>query len=378
MRTLVFCTAFAADHSVWADRYRPWLDAVMRGGLGADQVLLVDDGSATLPGWSDTHIETVDVLGDAFTLPARGPVLLAHFRARLGRADLLNFPGWHRSFCFAALYAERWAFDRVIHVESDAYVISQRAVAYLASRTEGWTAFWSARYDMPESAIQVVAGEGLRTLAQFARRGYGPMIGQVHERVMPFTATAREFAGDRFGEFSDSVPLGVDYAAQVPSRRERGFYWFVPGSVPVGAPRSRAVLTFCAGGNGGHALRDGWSVPEPKHCWMMGAESSLSLPTLEGNGDAVLRLTVTPHVSGDVLTRQRLIVEVNGRLVRAFVVFLETVLGCDVPAALLGREGGDVLRLVHPDAVAPCELCLENGDTRRLSVSVERLEIERF
>lgn len=369
---MVFCTAYAQDMSVWADRYRVWLDAILCSGL-ADQILLVDDGSATLPGWADTALISVDALGDGYTAPAMGAVGLVHFRQRLGRLDVLNFPGWHRSFCFAALYAARHQFDRVIHIESDAFVVSARARDYLRDFSDGWAAFWSARYGMPESAIQVAAGEGLRALAGFARAPYGPLVGQVHERAFPFTAVAREFRGDRYGEFTDAIPAHADYAAQVPSRRERGFLWFLPGRDNAAPLTGKVRLDFCAGGDGLAALGEGWSAPEPKHHWMVGAESILRLPAVAGRGDGVLLLGVTPHVFGDVLTRQRLLVEVNGHFVREFYVTLEAVLGCDVPAAWVGREGGEVLRLVHPDAVAPRDLAEETRDTRRLAVSVEWL-----
>jgi hypothetical protein len=377
MRTLVFCTAYADDPSAWADRYRPWVDAVLAGGLGAYQILLVDDGSASLPGWPDTHLVSVDVLGDAFDVPVRGPVLLAHFRQRRGRADVLNFPGWHRSFCFAALYAQRHQFDRVIHIESDAYVISRRAQDFLAGFSGGWAAFWATRYDMPESAIQVAAGEGVLAMAQFARQPYDALIGQTHERMMPFTAVEKRFDGDRYGEFSDAIPPGADYAAQVPSRRERGFAWFLPGRAHPPPPSDSVTLRFCEDGDGLGALRYGWSPPEPRHHWMTGAESTLILPGLDASGDAVLRLRVTPHVQGDMLTRQRLMVDVNGHRARDFNVTLEALLGCDIPAAWLGRPGGDMLRLVHPDAAAPADLAPDVTDKRRLAISLEWLHFER-
>jgi hypothetical protein len=378
MRTLVFCTAYAEDVSVWTDRYRIWLDAVLGGGLGADQILLVDDGSATLPGWPDTAVISVDTLGDVYTAPAMGPLLLVHFRQRLGRVDVLNFPGWHRSFCFAALYAARHQFDRVIHIESDAFVVSARARDYLRDFSEGWAAFWSVRYAMPETAIQVAAGEGLRTLAGFARSPYGALAGRIHEQDMPFSQLARDFRGDRYGEFTDAIPADADYAAQVPSRREQGFLWFLPGRGAARPFAGEVRLGLCAGGDGLGALGEGWSGAEPKHHWMVGAESTLRLPAVAGRGDGVLRLGVTPHVFGDVLVRQRLLVKVNGHFVREFYVTLEAVLGCDVPAAWIGRAGGDVVRLVHPDAVAPCDLVGGAGDGRRLAVSLEWLAWARW
>ncbi len=376
-RTLVFCTAYADDVSVWQDRYRRWLDAIQASTLGAGHILIVDDGSATLPGWADAHIVAIDNLGDAYSAPLAGPIMLAHFRTRLGRADVLNFPGWHRSFAFAALYAERHGFNRVIHIESDAYVVSHRAQTFLAAYQDGWAAFWNTQYDMPESAIQVAAGQGVRALAGFAREPYARMIGRPHERDMPFSTVEKHFAGNRFGEFTRTVPAETDFAAQIPSRRERGFYWFAGAErIPPGAPRRAIDLDLRVNGNGLSALRHGWSAPEQNHHWIDGTEATLILPAIAREGDGVLRLRVTPHVDGDRLTSQRLIVQVNGCVIRAFFVTLESLLGCDVPGHLLGWPDGDVLRLVTPDAVAPCAIGA-GSDTRRLSISVEDLHFSR-
>lgn len=375
MRTLVFCTAHAADPLVWEQRYRPWVDAVRAGFPFAEQLLIVDDGSPTLPAWSDCHIATGDVLGEAFTAPLRPPVLLYHFRARLGRRDVLDFPGWHRSFCFAALYAEAHGFERVLHIESDACVISDQARAYLAAVDDTWSAFWCGQYDMPESAVQVASGTGLRALAAFARQPYESLIGRTHERAMPFTAAAREFTGDRYGEWVADIPPDADFAAQIPMQREDEFYWFRgPGARPPPPRVHRIRLNFTAAGNGLAALGEGWHGAEPKHHWMAGAESTLRLPRLPGSGDAVLHLRVTPHVWGDVLTRQCLSLEINGEKLRRFTIALESLLGCHVPRRVLD-SGDAVLRLVHPDAAAPCDLAPGTLDTRRLSVSLEWLAL---
>ena len=139
-------------------------------------------------------------------------------------------------------------------------------------------------------------------MAEFARQPYEGLIGRTHEREIPFTAVAKAFRGDRYGEFSDTIPPDADYAAQVPSERERAFTWFLPGRAPPSPAVQSVRWDFCAG-DAPAALLDGWSPPEPRHNWMVGAESTLALPALRGDGDAVLRLRVTPHVFGDVLTQ---------------------------------------------------------------------------
>jgi hypothetical protein len=373
MRTLVFCTSYAATPSVWETRYRLWLEGVQ--ALGADQVLMVDDGSEMLPGWPGLQLYSGDTIAEAFTVGARAPLMMYHFTRRLGRVDTLNFPGWHRSFVFAALFAEANGFDRVIHIESDAFLLTEAARQSLITYADGWAALHAPQFDMPESAVQVAVGSGLRVLAAFARQPYDALIGQPHERLMPFTHIAHGLKGARIGEIPGEIPADLDYAAQVPSRREAGFYHWLPGHERM-QPENSITLGLCAGGDGLDALGNGWAEAEPRHHWMIGAESVLNLPALPGSGPAVLKLGVTPHVFEDKLTSQRLTLEINGHRLRSFDIPLECVLGCDIPAECLNRTR-NVLRLIHPDGAAPKMLSPTLNDPRRLSVSVEWVTVER-
>lgn len=157
MTTLVFRTCHAASASAWRMRYRPCLDAVLGYGI-ADHVLMVDDGSVMLPGWPDVGISSGDDVEDAIAPGGAARVVLHHFVQRLGRRDVIDFPGWHRSFVFAARYAGRHGFERVVHIESDAYVLTPRVASFLRAYRNGWCMLWSKKYKSPEMALQVVHG----------------------------------------------------------------------------------------------------------------------------------------------------------------------------------------------------------------------------
>lgn len=378
MRTLIYCTAYAGTATFWQARYRRWLDAILASGLQADQILLVDDGSPILPGWADCAISSGTVPGEAFTTPPRGRIQLFHFQQRLGRAGMLDFPGWHRSFTFGALYAQAQGFDRVIHIESDAFVISERARAYLNGFTDGWASFWSPQYEIPESAIQVVAGEGLRAFAEFARTPYAGMIGKPHETALPLTHVERSFTGDRYGEDERTIPEGVDYAAQVPSYMDPAYYWWQQGSAQPSPPQTALRLNFCAYGGDTSALGGGWAEPEFDYNWMIGVESAIRLPALPGEGEARLQLHVVPHIQPGLLSRQRLILELNGVRLEEYEVERDCIIGCAIPARLARARGQNMLRLIHPDAVSPNILIPGHVDARRLALSVRWLKLDRW
>jgi len=222
MKTLVFCTSFAAAQDEWRRRYRRWVDAARRSPLRLDQLLIVDDGSPVLPDWPDlTVLEAADIeAGGA------GPVCY-HFPTNLGRKAISNYPGWYRSFGFAVAYARSRGFDKLIHVESDACLISARLADYMNALTSGWTALWCPRYRFPESAIQAICADRLDSAHAFFSEPYARHIGKQHETMLPFSRVERDFVGDRYGDYAASVPRRADYAAQIPADREPAYYWWL-------------------------------------------------------------------------------------------------------------------------------------------------------
>ena len=147
-RTLVFCTAYAENPRTWDQRYRTWLRAVRSSGLRYDQLLIIDDGSAILPRWPD-----ITVVSESEKPQHHAAIVLFHFGIRLGRGGLRDYPGWFRSFCFAAQYAKENGFAKVVHIELDAFVISARFAAFINDVSQGWVGFQLPRHKMPESAI---------------------------------------------------------------------------------------------------------------------------------------------------------------------------------------------------------------------------------
>jgi hypothetical protein len=372
LKTLVFCTAYAATAKVWANRYRRWIDGIDQSILEPDQILIVDDGSPSLPGWPDTQITSSTGLEDAAFTPAHSKILLHHFQHRLGRRDVMDFPGWYRSFVYAARYAEMLGFERIVHIESDAFLISPRAQAWFRDFAEGWAALWSTTYAMPESACQIAAGAGLGRLRDFVSQPYENLIGVSHEKSLRLTHIEKSLRGARYGETEIGIPHDADYAAQVHSQREDAYYWWLNPPAPVLGP---ALLDWHFGAAGviQAPLRDGWHMPEAGHQWMNGTQSLLTLPATKRAGRITLRMEVEAHIS-PALPRQRLIIFLNSRFLHEFELTERTILGCDIQPGLLRLDGRDKLRFLHPDAAVP-SLVSNHPDTRLLSIMLIRLEL---
>ena len=204
----------AGKHNRLPARWEKWLRyySERKSLFGAERVFLIDDGSVPEHVPSGVAVISADLpLPD--TLPA-GPVMF-RFDKRYGRSSVLEFPGWWRSFAFSSQIADKYGYSKMIHCESDAYVIGRRMAAYMKNLTTGWTAFWCPMYEFPETNVQVICGEAIGEVRTLYEDGEALWRCLGHaEAVLPFTHVEKSFVGDRYGEKSDDYPADADFVCQ--------------------------------------------------------------------------------------------------------------------------------------------------------------------
>jgi len=208
--TLLFCTSHIASEDAWQTRYRPWIDYYEQVPLCRDATYMFDDASPFRP--SDARLEIEEALLDA---PDFSKVRFHRFATHLGRDGLLGHLGWWRSFIHSLQVARRYGFRRIVHVESDAYLLSLPVVNYINSLNSGWTVMWCDRYSLPEPAIQVIAEDQYPVFQGIAEIGVQTLALQMAELTLPFTHVERRFAGNRYGETRSRIPGYADYACQI-------------------------------------------------------------------------------------------------------------------------------------------------------------------
>ena len=212
--TLLFCTSYMDSLEVWRRRYGYWVDYYENVPLTRSATFLIDDASPYLPG--DTRLAVVDDLAET---PCPSPFHLYQFRDRLGRGSAEEgWPhwGWWRSFLFSLTIARRYGCRKIIHIESDAYLLSQPIVDYLNRLDAGWTALWCPRHRMPEGAIQVIAEDQFPAMQHLAETDVRTHAAKgLAEHYLPFTHIERGFVGNRYGEYRWTVPGYADFACQV-------------------------------------------------------------------------------------------------------------------------------------------------------------------
>lgn len=197
MKSMLFCTSFFRSEDEWQGRYMRWLKHY-EGRVDSDvRFFLIDDSSPFTP--DPAQIRCVPDTED-LTL-VNDHKLIVRFPERLGRASVSIYPGWWRSFLHSVVIARSLGIQKIIHIESDAFVLSSRLMDYINGLNSGWTTLWTQEYRMPETAIQVICEDQFEKMEIFRNRDRREFEGQIAENLLPFTCVNKDFLGDRYGEF---------------------------------------------------------------------------------------------------------------------------------------------------------------------------------
>lgn len=209
MKTLLFCTAYLPGPAKWTSRYARWLALHRRIPLAHDAIFMFDDASPHRP--DDAAVGVIEALPPALE---PGGVWWYRFAEHLGRIDVGQFPGWWRGFAFAAEVAARYGVDKLVHVESDAFLLSGELVEYLNALDTGWTALWCPRYRCPEVNIQVICADQYGAMQAATAKAIASGGNQMPEITLPFTHVEQGFVGDRYAEYRPDIPEDADYSTQ--------------------------------------------------------------------------------------------------------------------------------------------------------------------
>lgn len=196
MRTIIFCTSYISSPESWNTRYIRWLEYYKASSLHRDIIAMIDDGAVYVP-----EDSSITIAPDESTLPSDfSGILLHRFGNRLGRSGVRDYPGWWRSFLKSVELAQHFGADKIIHIESDAFLFSPKIIDFINNITSGWHVMWSAHYQFPETAIQVICNDHMQAMVDFKQRYESEGAPDIAEKILPFSHIHREFIGDRYSE----------------------------------------------------------------------------------------------------------------------------------------------------------------------------------
>ncbi|USX18250.1 hypothetical protein NHH82_20555 [Oxalobacteraceae bacterium OTU3REALA1] len=196
MKSIIFCTSYIRDAAAWETRYKRWLDYYQDFPLDVVKRLMIDDGSPYLP--PADVIKTVSNTAPLASLEEEN--LIIRFDDNLGRQSIKDYPGWWRSFLHSVEVARELGADKIIHIESDAYILSPRLRDFLDQTSTGWHVLWTQHNNFPETAIQVICRDQFEIFEDFKQKNPTLHFPDMAEHMLPFTAVNKEFKGDRYSE----------------------------------------------------------------------------------------------------------------------------------------------------------------------------------
>jgi|TARA_B110000196_G_scaffold315921_1_gene326360 hypothetical protein len=217
MKTLIFCTSHFDSEELYKKRYQKWINYYNYHPFTNDKYMYLIDDCSDLKLVTDDEIHTFneDELGK---FQNEDKINLYSFHDRKGlnwSHNSANNEGWWRSFCTSLKIAEKYNYEKIIHIESDAFLISKRIFDHIDNLKMGWTAFWVPKYNFPESCIQVICKDQFDNFRDFSSCGYHELSKKgLAEKVIPFTNIERKFVGDRYGEKNNHQMKGLDYFCQ--------------------------------------------------------------------------------------------------------------------------------------------------------------------
>lgn len=196
INTLLFCTCYARDEAAWQSRYQRWIQYYEHGPIDWSRLVLIDDGSPYVP--------SAEMIG-SFSATTGSPLaedakLVARFPDNLGRQAISIYPGWWRSFFYSLQLARLMGASKIVHIESDAYILSQRLADFINEASSGWHVLWSQKHRMPETAIQVICADQFTSFEQFQQNSHIQINNEYAENILPFTKIHKDFLGDRYSE----------------------------------------------------------------------------------------------------------------------------------------------------------------------------------
>lgn len=197
MDNLLFCTSYITDLSL--NRYISWLMYYSELYKADVEYLIVNDGPL--------KIEYKKAL-QKLAFDKNIILHLKDFELKRGQ-ELYKHWGWWRSFLFA-LELGKNNYNHIIHIESDAIVVSERLKKYLIEKDSGWLCLHTPTYGFKESAIQKI---NIDSFHMFENLDPNFDFHKIIELYLPMRRNIN-FIGDRYGESGKLPNHQIDYVCQ--------------------------------------------------------------------------------------------------------------------------------------------------------------------
>lgn len=124
--------------------------------------------------------------------------------------------------CWRALYDYKKVisdgFEKIIVMDDDAYILSDRLINHVSKLDHGWTTLWCNMYDFPESALSILCKGAFPIYERFTNEPFESHNKSTlpFEYLIPYTQVYKSFNCDRWGENRIPQVPGADAYFQCP------------------------------------------------------------------------------------------------------------------------------------------------------------------
>jgi len=214
-KTLLFCTSYFETEELYYLRYKKWVSYYLSLDFTKDKdVFMLDDHS---------NLDVADNLynlieGEITEKTKIEKMNFFRFGERWGGNHTANHAGWYRSFLFALDIADVLGYEKIIHIESDLYLLTPKICEHIDNLNSGWASFRCPTYKFPESSLQVINKDNFGKFRNFKgeleAKGLDNLAGQCVEWLLPLSKVEEGFIGDRYGERGAKQTEEMDFYAQ--------------------------------------------------------------------------------------------------------------------------------------------------------------------
>lgn len=211
MKTLLFAPLFLDGEERYI-RNIQWIDYIMsiKPHLKFDEIYYVDNASnPDLLECFEKHINQYQL---------KNFIYIEKCKTRLLRNSDHGYGYWYSAFGKAVTHASLTGFSRIVHIDTDVYLLDKDICTRVNNLITGWTCFWSEMHQYPESTFQVIGKDQYKEVYEFMTRDFLKFYPNgLAELEIPWTNVIKEFKGDRYGEKNLEQTPDMDYYAQKPN-----------------------------------------------------------------------------------------------------------------------------------------------------------------
>jgi hypothetical protein len=156
----------------------------LRGNLEFSDIHLIDNGS-TADNIKLLQKNTIADFGIELNYP------------HIPRQGILGYPYlWRAIENLQPLFN---SVDKIVIIDSDLFLLSQRAIDYVNNFKSGWGTLWCPLCNFPEAALQIITKD-CKEYKEFVKTPYMMYNGRTMETVIPWTEVNKDLVGDRYTE----------------------------------------------------------------------------------------------------------------------------------------------------------------------------------